>query len=136
MLAAFGLGCASASAGVLLGCIVPDVKSVSEFGPLLFVPQLLFSGFFIRTSLIPVFLRWAQYLCALKYALDIVLLTEFNTNLPSCQGDAYNNCKGVLTNNNIEQGLWWLYMILLIALTVVFRSLATYVLVQKSKKFY
>ena len=136
MLACFGLGCASASTGVVLGCLVPDVKSVAEFGVLLFVPQLLFSGFFIRTSMIPVFLRWAQYLCALKYALDIVLLTEFNTNLPSCQGAAYDNCKSVLTNNDIEQGLWWLYMLLLIALIVVFRVIGTYVLVQKSKKFY
>jgi hypothetical protein len=61
-----------------IGCLVADVKDVSELAPLLFVPQLLFAGFFIRTSLIPIFLRWAQYLCAIKYAINLVLLTEFN----------------------------------------------------------
>eukprot|EP01033_Poteriospumella_lacustris_P001267 gene1266-923_t len=39
--------------------------------------SMLFVGFFIRTSLIPVFLRWAQYLCSLKYAMNLIILTEF-----------------------------------------------------------
>jgi hypothetical protein len=43
------------------------VKDVTELAPLLFVPQILFGGFFIRTSLIPVWLRWAQYVCGMKY---------------------------------------------------------------------
>ena len=31
------------------------------------VPQLLFAGFFIQAEQIPIWLRWAQYTCALKY---------------------------------------------------------------------
>ena len=34
-----------------------------------FVPQLLFAGFFIQAEQIPVWLRWAQYTCALKYGI-------------------------------------------------------------------
>jgi hypothetical protein len=49
VLAAWGLGSASCSVAVLLGCLVSDVKDVSEMAPLLFVPQLLFAGFFINT---------------------------------------------------------------------------------------
>jgi hypothetical protein len=45
----------------------------------LFVPQILFSGFFIRTSLIPIYMRWAQYLCSLKYAINLLLIIEFGT---------------------------------------------------------
>ena len=29
---------------VMIGCLVADVKDVSELAPLLFVPQLLFAG--------------------------------------------------------------------------------------------
>jgi ABC-type multidrug transport system permease subunit len=86
VLACFGLGAASSSMAVLLGCLVSDIKEATEMSNLLFVPQLLFAGFFIRTELIPVFLRWAQYLCGLKYALNLVLLTEFAISNPSCQG--------------------------------------------------
>ena len=35
--------------------------------------QMLFAGFFIRTSQIPVFLRWAQYVCVLKYSINLLL---------------------------------------------------------------
>ena len=65
-LTSWALGMASGSMAVLLGCAVSDIKTVTELSPLLFVPQLLFAGFFIKTSQIPIFLRWAQYLCSLK----------------------------------------------------------------------
>ena len=29
---------------VMIGCLVPDVKDVSELAPILLVPQLLFAG--------------------------------------------------------------------------------------------
>ena len=44
MLAAWGLGAASCSVAVLIGCLVSDVKDATELAPLLFVPQLLFAG--------------------------------------------------------------------------------------------
>lgn len=44
VLAAWGLGAASASVATCLGSAVPDVKTVTELAPLLFVPQLLFAG--------------------------------------------------------------------------------------------
>ena len=62
VLICWGLGLASASVAVVMGCALTDVKDVTEMAPLLFVPQILFAGFFVRISQIPVFLRWAQYL--------------------------------------------------------------------------
>lgn len=136
VLAAWGLGCASCSVAVMIGCLVADVKDVSELAPLLFVPQLLFAGFFIRTSLIPVFLRWAQYLCAIKYAINLVLLTEFNVLNTSCAGDARRNCESVISNNNIIVGDTYIYVILLFVLFLTFRLLGAFILVKKAKRFY
>lgn len=138
VLAAWGLGAASCSVAVAIGCSVPDVKQVSELAPLLFVPQMLFVGFFIRTSQIPVYLRWAQYVCSLKYAMNLVLMNEFNPSNDSCQSSpqAHQNCKNVLANNDIEPDRFYVYIIILFVLFVAFRMLGAGILVQKAKRFY
>jgi hypothetical protein len=43
------------------------------------VRRLLFAGFFIQAKQIPVWLRWCQYLCSLKYGLNLMLLQEFGS---------------------------------------------------------
>lgn len=58
---AYGLAMASTAIAVMLGCAVEDPKLAQEMLPILFVPQMLFAGFFVTPSLIPVWLRWAQY---------------------------------------------------------------------------
>jgi hypothetical protein len=54
----FSTAICSASIAVLLGCLVTDPKQANEVMPLALVPQILFAGFFIRTSLIPFWLRY------------------------------------------------------------------------------
>jgi len=138
VLAAFGLSMASCSVSVMLGCSVPDVKQIMEAAPLLFVPQMLFAGFFIRTSLIPVFLRWAQYLCSLKYAMNLVLLVEFRASSKSCNTStqAHENCKNIISSNNIDPTNFWIYIILLFALFVAFRLIGAMQLVRRAKKVF
>lgn len=138
VLAAWGLAMASSSVAVMLGCSVSNVKSVTELAPLLFVPQMLFVGFFIKTSQIPIFLRWAQYLCSLKYAMNLIILTEFNEHNHSCSRSdaAAENCHNLITSNNIVQDQYWVYIILLIALIIAFRLVGGFILVEKAKRFY
>lgn len=136
MLEAWALGLASSSVAMALGASVSNVKDVTELAPLLFVPQLLFAGFFIRTSQIPVFLRWAQYLCGIKYTMNLALLTEFDPDLKSCQGEAAAMCESVINSNDINADKWWVYLLLLGALFVGFRLLASIILVHKAKRFY
>lgn len=137
-LCAWALAMCSCSVAVLLGCSVSDVKSVSELAPLLFVPQMLFVGFFIRTSLIPVFLRWAQYLCSLKYAMNLVILNEFSLSNDACNTSpaAYENCQGLITSNQIDTKNYWYYILLLFALFAAFRIAGAVMLAEKAKKFY
>lgn len=51
------LAMAATAVAVLLGCSVTDPKIGQEFLPVLFVPQLLFAGFFVPTDFIPIWLR-------------------------------------------------------------------------------
>jgi ABC-type multidrug transport system ATPase subunit len=136
VLSAWGLGAASCSVAVMLGCTLNDVRDVTEMAPLLFVPQMLFAGFFIRTSQIPIFLRWAQYLCAIKYSLNIILITEFDASNPSCSGDSADACRGILEDNDIKPNDWWIYMIILFVLFAAFRIAGAMILVKKAQRFY
>ena len=138
LLAIFGLFMASNSVAVVMGSMVTDVKTITELTPLLFIPQILFAGFFIRTSSIPVFLRWAQWLCSLKYTVNLVLLTEFRLDSASCNTSAaaYSNCKGVLDDNNIKASDYYVSIIMLFVLVFTLRIIGPFILARKAKRFY
>lgn len=138
LLALFGLFMASNSVAVVMGSLVTDVKTVTELAPLMFIPQILFAGFFIRTSSIPVFLRWAQWLCSLKYTVNIILMTEFNLDNDSCNTSAAarSNCEKVLADNDIVSSDYWISIVMLCVLVFTLRIIGPFILARKAKKFY
>lgn len=137
VLSSFALASASCSVAIVMGSLVDDIKSASELQPLLFTPQLLFAGFFIRTEFIPNFLRWLQYLCSLKYAISLILITEFDSSNRNCQGEAASQaCKAILVRNGIHADQWWVYALVLFALFLGFRILAAIVLIKRANNSY
>lgn len=133
LLSWWALNVAAASFALILGCSVEDVKAVTEFLPPIFVPQMLFAGFFIRIEDIPIYLRWAQWLCSLKYTLNLVYLIEFTDE---CTDDEREACIDLREVNDVERDLVWLYVLVLVLLIVVFRIAALQVLVWRSKTVY
>jgi ABC-type multidrug transport system permease subunit len=126
-LTVYVLAMASTASAVFLGCAVEDPKLGQEMLPILFVPQMLFAGFFVTPDLIPVWLRWARYLCALTYAVRIVLVEEF----PEGTG-----ADDLLESVDADRdGTWWNWLVLL-GLFVGFRVMALVVLRQKATKFF
>lgn len=119
------LAMASVSVGVLIGSCTEDPKVASEMMPMLIVPQCLFAGFFIATSLIPAFLRWAQYLCSLTYAVRLALLGEFG----DCDAES---CVSLLENNSVDEMESYWYWLILLGLFVFFRLMALIVLKNKA----
>jgi hypothetical protein len=117
----FLLGIASSSIGLCIGSSVEDPSVAAEMLPFLVVPQFLFSGFFIQTNLIPVWLSWAQYLCSLVYATRLVQHLEFG----ECDSQA---CTGLLEANGVYQLETYYYWIILCAIAVIFRVSAMVVL--------
>jgi ABC-type multidrug transport system permease subunit len=134
-LAVYALAMSSTALAVLLGCSVEDPKLGQEMLPILFVPQMLFAGFFVVPELIPVWLRWARYLCCLTYAIRILLVEEFVR--PGCGGGKADiACQTVVTAVGADEDeLYWNWLVL-IALFVVFRLLALLILQEKAIKFY
>jgi hypothetical protein len=146
VLVAWGLAIVASSVALLLGCAVKDVTLALELTPLVFVPQIMFSGFFIKMEDIPVWLRWAQYLCSLKFAVNLGLLAEFggeagcprsNSSVVMNKSEnAMNRCLAsakLLEQNDIYPEDWWVYTLVLIALFVGFRALAAVLLAAKAK---
>ncbi|GMH52876.1 hypothetical protein TrLO_g10234 [Triparma laevis f. longispina] len=127
------LGLASNSVAICAGCVVDDVKKAAELTPLIFVPQLLFSGFFVAINAIPVWLRWAQWLCSLKYTLNLLLLIEFNNDVCGASPGAQANCNSLFARNDIQTSLIWFYILILMCLFLGFRFLGGLLLINRSR---
>lgn len=83
------LGLVAASTALLIGASVPTVTVALQCAPLLFLPQMMYAGLFISIAKIPSYLRWAQQLCALKYGINLVMLSEFIVIPESIRGEEY-----------------------------------------------
>jgi len=123
----FMLAIASTSIGIFIGSCVENPAVAAELMPALIVPQLLFSGFFIQVNLIPEFLRWAQYLCSLTYAIRLASLFEFGDNCSTAE------CANLLRNNGVYQLDSYLYWIILLAIAAVSRITSVVILKNKAK---
>jgi hypothetical protein len=127
----YSLAMASTALAVLLGCAVEDPKLGQEMLPLLFVPQMLFAGFFVTPSLIPIWLRWARYLCTLTYAIRIILVAEFKDCAKTHEG-----CARLLEDVSADDDDTWWNWLVLVALFGFFRLSALMVLRKKATKFF
>ena len=124
------LAMASTALAVLIGSAIEDPKLALEFLPVLFVPQILFAGFFVNPEFIPVWLRWAQWLCTLKYGVNLRIWYEWGDN-KDCTG-----CQNLLKSLSItEDDIWW-YWVLLVVLFFVVRIMGLAILRHKATKFY
>lgn len=131
----YALAMASTAMAVMLGCAVEDPKLGQEMLPVLFVPQMLFAGFFVAPDLIPTWLRWARYLCSLTYAVRIGIVEEFYDCNPS--DEAENNACNMLVESidgDPDETYWnWL---VLAGIFVFFRLFALFILRRKATKFF
>ena len=112
------------STALLIGCFSSNVEVALQAAPAIFVPQILFAGFFIQASQIPWWLRWAQYLCSLKYGINLLLVTEFGPQVADGWDPAYTQqAAELLAHEGVRAQDWWIYGLVLVAITVAFRLL-------------
>ena len=131
----YALAMSGTAMAVMLGVISGgNAKFAQQLLPLLFIPQLLFSGFFVSPSLIPKILQWAQYGCVLTYAVRMLVVEEFH----NCSDNATENrnCARLVENVRADPDAGWFYWIMLVAFFIVFRLLALVLLQKSATKFY
>lgn len=118
VLVAWALSLTAASTALFIGCSVSSVQTAQELAPLMFVPQILFAGVFVQIDLIPSWMRWLQYTCALKYAINLASIAELR-DLPGVDGP-----HGFLAAMDIHIDRAWLYIVVLVFIFSGFRLLA------------
>mmetsp|Transcript_32322 Transcript_32322/g.54079 ORF Transcript_32322/g.54079 Transcript_32322/m.54079 type:complete len:736 (-) Transcript_32322:15-2222(-) len=134
--ASYLLACASSALGVMVGSATESATTAIELLPAVFMPQILFSGFFIPPELIPDWLAWITYICPLTYGVRILLAGEFGGDRCAGIPPPQNSCDKILQNAGAdEDDVWWYYLVLLV-LFVVFRFLGLFILKKKASKFY
>lgn len=67
---------ATSSVGWLISTVSKSPLVALQLIPVVFLPQLLFSGVLTDVQLIPTWLNWLEYLCYLKYCLNLAFLAE------------------------------------------------------------
>ena len=103
------------------------------------MPTLLFAGVFIPTEQIPNGLSWLQYLCSLKYGVNLIILNEFGEetmergNWSEAQRE---QTRAFIEMNDIYADDWWIYLLAICGLFCMFRVLAICALARRASKFF
>jgi ABC-2 type transporter len=133
--ATYALALAGTATAVWIGALAKgNVKSAQQLVPVILMPQLLFSGFFVSPSLMPFVLRWIQYICALTYAVKLLTLEEFT----NCSDDFFQqqSCNLVIENIQANPDDKLQYWMLLVGMFLGFRLLALFQLKKSASEFY
>jgi ABC-type multidrug transport system permease subunit len=131
----YGLAMSGTAMAVMLGVLAEgDAKVAQQLLPIMFIPQLLSSGFFVSPSLMPTFLQWAQYVSVLAYAVKILILEEFY----NCSDNAIekSNCQNLIDNVGANPDQIPFYVIMLVVYFLIFRAAALYLLRKSAMRFY
>eukprot|EP01064_Diplonema_japonicum_P002663 TRINITY_DN116_c0_g1_i4.p1 TRINITY_DN116_c0_g1~~TRINITY_DN116_c0_g1_i4.p1 ORF type:complete len:635 (+),score=201.56 TRINITY_DN116_c0_g1_i4:58-1905(+) len=130
------LASVSASTALLLGASTTRAETAVNLVPAIYVPQILFAGFFISSDSIPVFMRWLQWICPLKYSVALVSIVEFSDSaLPDNNTFAANETAQLIENSNINRDDWWIYTLIMVGIFIFFRCVAAIILAQRAKSF-
>jgi len=76
---------------MLLATAFEDSTTATKVQPIILMPLLLFSGFFVNLDSIPVFLRWIQYLSFFKYSFQGTAWAVFYTLTLNCTWSELKN---------------------------------------------
>ena len=134
-LAAYALSIATTAVAIFGASLTgANTKLAMQMTPLLFSPQLLFSGFFVAPNLVPSWLRWAQMICPLTYGARIMVVEEFEacSAIPS----ELDNCMDILVSTKSDPDEVWWYWLALVGLFALFRILSLFVLQRSALSFY
>lgn len=136
VLACWVLALESSSLGLIIGCLASNTQTAIALIPFVFVPHILFAGFYIKMEQIPSYMRWIQHICGLKYAINIMAAVEFH-GISDDVGfvDSMGRNIGLLEQNQIEYSKIGQYFGILIACMVGFRAIAVLALRAKATRF-
>jgi len=77
---------ASSGYSLIISCSFSDKQLAVTLTPVLIIPFMLFAGFFVSTSNIPIFLREFEYISIFKYGYNALMVNQFQGYYDQCGG--------------------------------------------------
>lgn len=130
---------ASESLTYIVSAGARDAQLAGAVTPVFLVTSMLFSGFFIGTDLIPVWLRWIRYISFIKYAFALAMQTEYTDRTLDLSGCTKSFCptdgSDVLSFYGLDELSYSSNFLILMGLIVAMRLLAYCTLLRRGAKF-
>jgi len=95
---------ASSALGVTISMLAPSYLLSNLVANLLFDLWLLFSGYFLESSNIPKYFKWAEYSSFIKYATDAVVQNDFRNRVFQCGNAVACSFPSVAASVALENG--------------------------------
>ncbi|MCL4130401.1 UNVERIFIED_CONTAM: hypothetical protein GTU68_042234, partial [Idotea baltica] len=125
------------SIGLAIGAAM-DVQQAVFFGPAVAIPALLFSGFFVTFSTIPIYLRWLSYISYIRYGFEGSLLTLYGRNREDLECTEafcmFKHPQKILEQLDVDESFIWYDLLLLFIYFLVMRALGYFILRWKLRK--
>lgn len=90
--------------GLFLACLFSDVALALMVAPMVILPFMMFSGFFLNPESSPVWLLWLEWISPMKYAFSALAQNEF-TNLTLYCTDDQMRTVGVVAPVRTDAGM-------------------------------
>jgi len=98
---------ASSGYSLIISASFSDKQLAVTLTPVLIIPFMLFAGFFVSTSSIPIFLKVFEYLSIFKYGYQALMMNEFNDNpnfpCSNKEGESPNNYTNCANTDPLSQ---------------------------------
>jgi len=104
--------------GILVGSVFSDAKVATNVVPVILLPWMIFSGFYINSNSMPNWLGWFQYTSPFRYALESLMWNQYTD---------YELGTGIVDQYGYHLGLWGAFG-LLAAVGLVARAGALFAL--------
>lgn len=122
--------------GYLISCATTSVSMAMSVGPPLIIPFLLFGGFFLNISSIPIYFKWLSYFSWFRYAFEALMINQWSGITEITCGEDALSCPSsgavVLEIYNFSQKNLMVDITMLVLLVVLFRSMAYVCLVLRT----
>lgn len=129
------------SLGVMLFTIVPDVTRVMQIFPAVFVPLMVFSGFYLNSENTPPYFIWVEHISFMKYGFRAGMRNEFQGTKFVCLDTELVNNQCPFTSGDQWLSFWnldnfpvWADILILIQWAFLFHFIAYFFLQRSARK--
>jgi len=112
LLAIIGHSWVSISVAWCVSVFVTDESAALQYLGAVSNPQLLFLGLLVKVKQIPKYLRWANYLCFMKYSVNIFSIFEFPESANGRGLEYEAQSENFLENQFVVSEYLWMYIMI------------------------